>query len=236
MARILLIHGAAHGAWCWRDTLPALTALGHEVRAIDLPSHGDDPTPAGEVTLEDYGRAIIDTLDGPTVLVGHSMAGYAITQAAEMDPTHIAGLVYLCAYDPWPGLGLAQMRMEADEQPLLPAIRMAEDRLSFTFDPDMSSDLFYHDCPSETVAYALDNICPQSVAASNTPVDLTENSRALPRSYIICAKDRAIPPAFQCVMASRFDPTRVANLPSGHSPFFSMPDALARTIDTLVKA
>ncbi|WP_417211053.1 alpha/beta fold hydrolase [Antarctobacter sp.] len=236
MARILLIHGASHGAWCWRDTLPALAALGHEVRAIDLPSHGDDPTPVNEVTLEEYGRAILDALDGPTVLVGHSMGGYAITQAAEMDPTHIAGLVYLCAYDPWPGLGLSQMRMEAEEQPLLPAIRMAEDRRSFTFDPDMAPNLFYHDCPPEAVAFALDHICPQSAAASNTPIQLTENSRALPRSYIVCTKDRAIPPAFQRLMASRFDAARVTDLPSGHSPFFSMPDALARAIDTLVKA
>ncbi|WP_323770629.1 alpha/beta fold hydrolase [Antarctobacter sp.] len=236
MARILLIHGASHGAWCWRDTLPALAALGHEVRAIDLPSHGDDQTPVNEVTLEDYGRAILDALDGPTILVGHSMGGYAITLAAEMDPSNIAGLVYLCAYDPWPEMGLSQMRMEADEQPLLPAIRLAEDRLSFTFDPHMSADLFYHDCPPEAVAFALDHICPQSAAASATPVEITENSRALPRSYIVCAEDRAIPPAFQRVMASRFDPARVTELPSSHSPFFSMPDALARAIDTLVKA
>lgn len=236
MARILLIHGAAHGAWCWRDTIPALAALGHDVRAIDLPSHGDDPTPVNDVTLEDYGRAILDALDGPTVLVGHSMGGYSITQAAEMDPSNITGLVYLCAYDPWPGLGLAQMRMEADEQPLAPAIRLADDRRSFTFDPGLAPALFYHDCPPETVDYALARICPQSIAASIAPVELTENSGNLARSYIVCADDRAIPPAFQRVMASRFDPARVTELPSSHSPFFSMPDALARAIDTFVKA
>lgn len=235
MARILLVHGASHGAWCWRAMLPALTSLGHDVHAIDLPSHGDDPTPVNDVTLQGYGQAILDALDGSTVLVGHSMGGYAITQAVEMDPTQIAGLVYLCAYDPWPDLSLTQMRLEADEQPLLPAIRMAEDRRSFTFDAAMAPDLFYQDCSPEDVAYALDRICPQSAAASATPIPLTDNSRNLPRSYIVCTKDGAIPPAFQRVMASRFDPARVAELPSGHSPFFSMPDALARTIDTLVK-
>lgn len=240
MARILLIHGASHGAWCWRDTLPELTALGHEAWAIDLPSHGDDPTPAGEVTLQDYGQAILnalnDAVDEPTVLVGHSMGGYAITQAAEMDPSRIQGLIYLCAYDPWPGLGLSQMRMQADEQPLLPAIRMSQDRRSFTFDPDMAPDLFYHDCPADTVDFALDHIRPQSVAASTTAIALTDRSRMLPRSYIVCAQDRAIPPAFQRVMAARFDPARVTELPSSHSPFFSMPDALAHAIDTFVKA
>jgi pimeloyl-ACP methyl ester carboxylesterase len=236
MTRILLIHGAAHGAWAWRDTLPALTALGHDVQAIDLPSHGQDPTPVTEVTLEDYGRAILDALTGPTVLVGHSMGGYAITKAAEMDPTLISGLIYLCAYTPWSGLSLAKMRFQASEQPLLPAMRLAEDRKSFTFDPDMAPLLFYQDCPAEAVAYAQDHLCPQAVAPSSSAMELTDRSQSLPRSYIICAQDRAIPPDFQNDMAARFDPARVRTLDSGHSPFFSMPTALARMIDDLSKA
>jgi pimeloyl-ACP methyl ester carboxylesterase len=236
MARILLIHGAAHGAWCWRDTIPALTALGHEVQAIDLPAHGADTTPVNGVTLADYGQGILDAVQEPTVLVGHSMGGYAITQAAEMDPSRIAGLIYLCAYTPWPGLSLSKMRFEAAEQPLLPAIRLAQDKQSYTFDPDMGPDLFYHDCPPEAVAYALANLCPQALAPSNTPVELTDRSASLPRGYIVCAQDRAIPPAFQRDMAARFDPARVRTLDSGHSPFFSMPEALARVVDDLAKA
>ncbi|MGR3365166.1 MAG: alpha/beta fold hydrolase, partial [Maritimibacter harenae] len=62
MARFLLIHGSNHGAWCWRDTIPALEALGHEARAIDLPSHGDDPTPIAEVTLDGYADAVLEAL------------------------------------------------------------------------------------------------------------------------------------------------------------------------------
>ncbi len=236
MAEILLIHGAAHGAWCWRDTIPALRALGHQARAIDLPSHGDDPTPVNEVTLETYGQAIADALKGPAHVVGHSMGGYAITQAAELAPAQILSLTYLCAYDPWPGLSLAQMRMEAPDQPLLPAIRLSGDRRSFTIDPDMARDLFYHDCPPETVSFALERLCPQAVAASALPVNLTERSQSLPRNYILCTQDRTIPPAFQRRMADRFAPDRVAALDSSHSPFFSMPGQLARTIDSLVKA
>ena len=44
MARFLLIHGAGHGAWCWRAVLPLLRAMGHEAEALDLPSHGSDRT------------------------------------------------------------------------------------------------------------------------------------------------------------------------------------------------
>lgn len=235
MAKILLIHGAAHGAWCWRDTIPALAAFGHDATAIDLPGHGQDPTPIEDVTLDDYARAILDAIDGPTVLLGHSMGGYPITRAAEIDPANIAHLVFLCAYTPWPGLSLSQMRMQAEEQPLLPAIRLSEDRRSFSFDPDMAPDKFYNDCPPEAVADALRHLCPESIAASATPVTLTERSQAKPRSYITCARDQAIPPQFQRVMAQRFEPTRTREIDSSHSPFLSMPRTLAATIDSLLK-
>lgn len=235
MARFLLIHGAAHGAWCWRDAIPALGASGHEVRAIDLPSHGCDPTPLGGVTLDLYAEAILAALDGPAVVVGHSMGGYPITRAAEMDPTNIARLVYLCAYTPWPGLSLAQMRHEAETQPLLPAIRMAADRVSFTFDPVLAPEKFYHDCPPGTVDYALPRLTPQPVQPNSVPVTLTDRSQGLPRSYIVCASDGAIPPEFQRVMAARLNPEDVHELPCGHSPFFAMPERLARLLDTIAR-
>ena len=38
MAAFLLVHGSCHGAWCWRDVIPALDGLGHSARAVDLRS------------------------------------------------------------------------------------------------------------------------------------------------------------------------------------------------------
>ena len=81
MATFVLIHGAWHGGWCWRKVVPHLEAAGHTVIAPDLPSHGDDPTPAAEVTLDDYVRRvceILDAQDEPVVLVGHSMGGLLV--------------------------------------------------------------------------------------------------------------------------------------------------------------
>jgi pimeloyl-ACP methyl ester carboxylesterase len=235
MARFLLIHGAAHGAWCWHAVIPALDALGHAARAIDLPSHGDDPTPVATVTLDDYARAILDALDRPAILVGHSMAGYAITRAAEIDPTGIERLVFLCAYTPWDGLTLSQMRREAPSQPLLPAIRTDPSGAFFSFDPAMVPDLFYHDCALSDASFALERVCPQARAPSETVVALTDRSQRLPRSYIVCSEDRAIPPAFQRRMAARFAPGDVTELPTSHSPFLSAPEALAARLDAIAQ-
>jgi pimeloyl-ACP methyl ester carboxylesterase len=227
MSEFLLIHGSCHGAWCWHRVIPALTALGHTVRAIDLPGHGRDHTPLAEVTLDLYAEAILDALDRPTIVVGHSMAGYPITAAAEKDPTHISALVYLCAYAPVSGLSLADMRRAGPRQPLAPAIQVDATRTSFTFDPAQAGALFYHDCDAEGQSLAALCLCPQAILPQETPLHLTARSQSLPRHYIRCTEDRAIPPEYQEVMAKAVPPGHVSTLPASHSPFFSMPQALA---------
>lgn len=238
-SRFLLVHGSAHGAWCWRDLLPALAAFGHRAQAIDLPGHGGDATPPQEVTLDSYAETIAAacrTAGVPVVLVGHSMAGYPITAAAERAPDRIAKLVYLCAYTPWPGHSLAQMRMAAPRQPLLEAVEPAADGLSFSIRDDMAREVFYHDCPEETVDYARARLCAQPVAPQSVPITLTERSQSLPRHYIRCTRDRAIPPEFQETMSADWPAGRVHSIDSDHSPFFSQPRRLARILDHIAKA
>lgn len=234
MADILLIHGAAHGAWCWRDVLPPLRAAGHSAQAIDLPGHGADSTPLAEVTLETYVRAIEAALPGgPALVLGHSMAGFPITALAARRPERLAGLIYLCAYVPTPGLSLGQMRHEWPEQPLVEAIRRNDDGLSMQFDPAMIRDKFYHDCPEAAVDYARDHLCDQPLAPMQTPVDAA--APQVPRDYIVCAQDRAIPPGFQRQMCRDFPPDRRHELPVSHSPFFTCPEALAALIDQIAR-
>ncbi|WP_375258232.1 alpha/beta fold hydrolase [Citreimonas sp.] len=233
MARFLLVHGAAHGAWCWRDTIPALQALGHVARAIDLPGHGADTTPLGQVTLDRYADAVLDALDAPAVVVGHSMGGYPISVAAERAPDRIARLVYLCAYVPWSGLSLAEMRREAPTQPLVPAIRRNDDGVSMHFDPAMAPDLFYHDCTDASVAFALANLCDQPLAPMQTPAPLGNAYASVPRSYIVCEDDRAIPPALQHRMAADFAPEDRHSMNTSHSPFLSDPTALAALLNRI---
>jgi pimeloyl-ACP methyl ester carboxylesterase len=236
MADFLLIHGSAHGAWAWRDVIPRLRALGHEARAIDLPSHGQDPTPVAAVGLDTYRDAILSALGDRTVLVGHSMGGFPITAAAEAAPARVGALVYLCAYVPVAGKSLADMRGGSPRQPLAPAIRRSEDGLSLTFDPAMVRDLFYHDCAPEAVDYAMARLCPQPIAPQATPIPSIARAEALPRHYILCEDDRAIPPEFQATLCADFPAKRNHRLPTSHSPFFSAPDLLARLLDRIAES
>lgn len=230
MTRFLLIHGSCHGAWCWRDVVPYLNMGGHSARAIDLPSHGADRTPISEVTLDSYADAILDAIDDPVVLVGHSMAGYPISAAAEKAPEKIAKLVYLCAYAPVSGLSLAAMRRAGPRQPLLDAIIVAPDGLSFTIDPKKVGEKFYHDCPPGTLEFAQANLCAEPIKPQATPITLTERYQSVPRHYIRCTDDHTIPPEYQASMVSGWSATDVSEMACSHSPFFAAPAILARRL------
>lgn len=227
MPPFLLIHGSCHGAWCWRDVLPFFSETA-DARAIDLPGAGDDKTPVSQVTLELYAEAILDNINSPAVLVGHSMAGFPVSLVAERAPEKIARLVFVCAYAPVSGRSLADMRRAGPSQPLLDAIETAPDRQSFTFRPDMLEASLYHDCPPGTLDHARTRLTPQAIRPQETAMVLGENYARIPKRYIRCADDRAIPPDYQAMMSAGWA-DRV-DLPCSHSPFFAMPEALFRAI------
>ena len=218
MSDVLLIHGACLGAWTWDRVIPLLKSQGHTARAIDLP--GRD----GLTTLSEQTQAILDALTAPTILVGHSAGGYAITAAAQTGNPLIRGLIYLCAYVPRPGQSLAQMRRAGPSQPLAPAFRVSADRLTFRFDPTLAETLFFHDCPQPMAQ----KLCAESTAPMETALPDTARAQRLPRAYITCTQDRAIPPAYQEAMAQGI--TLRADLPCGHAPFLAMPGGLAACI------
>ena len=234
MSDILLVHGSCHGAWAWRDLVPELEALGHDPRAIDLPGAGADQTSLETITLDSYVDAICDALGSETVLVGHSMAGFPITAAAQRVPDRIKRLIYLCAYMPAPGKSLVDMRREAPHQPLLHAIERSADGLSFRTLPDQAAGVFYNDCSADQVAYAVPRLRPQPIAPQATPLADMDRATSLPRSYIRCTRDNTIPPEHQALMVADWRRADVHDLNSGHSPFLSAPARLAALIDRLI--
>ncbi|KAJ5835760.1 hypothetical protein N7447_001786 [Penicillium robsamsonii] len=55
-------------------------------------------------------------------------------------------------------------------------------------------------------------------------------------AYIVCEQDRALPPPFQELFASKMGgPENTYRLPSSHSPFLSMPDRLAEVLQQIAK-
>ncbi|MBX5466919.1 MAG: alpha/beta fold hydrolase [Firmicutes bacterium] len=239
MARFLLIHGAWHGAWCWEKVVPLLEAKGHRAWAIDLPGHGADPTPPGEVTLKAYtdriGAALAEW-GGPAILVGHSMGGVPIAQSAEQWPERVEALVYLTAFLLQDGQRMADVRPSAPGAPPPPYLEVSADGTFTRFRAEMARDLFYHRCAPEDAARAESRLGPQPSSIGQTPLRLTpERWGRVPRYYIQCLDDRAVPIALQRQMLEAVPCRRVFSLDADHSAFYSAPEALVAILDEVAK-
>lgn len=234
MADFLLIHGSCHGAWCWRDVIPALETLGHTARAIDLPGHGDERDPTS-VTLAETAQAIVAASRPDTIVVGHSWAGFPISAAAEIAPAALRGLIYLCAYVPNSGNSLIDMRKAGPRQTIGSAAIKNASGTSYTIDPAAAPRLFYQDCPAEAVAYALPRLCAQPILPQATPLELGDNWKNTPMAYIRCTEDQTIPPEYQAQMVADWPRNRVHEMHCSHSPFFADPKGLASLIGQIAK-
>ena len=95
---ILLVHGLAEHMDRYAHVIEALNGAGWTVTAVDLRGHGESEGKRGHVDrweqyLDDV-RAAAATIDGPVVLLGHSMGGLvALDLAIEGLPNGIDAMV-----------------------------------------------------------------------------------------------------------------------------------------------
>jgi len=199
--------------------------------AVDLPGHGDDKTSISEISLQSYADRVCRVLDAqsePVILVGHSMGGTVITQAAEYCPDKIKALIYLCAFVPRNGESHLQLAMQDKDSSVGQNLIMAEDKSYCTTREKAIKDARYGDCSDEDVTRAKSLLCPDPMIPLVTPVDITAvNYGRIPRVYIECLRDRALTPPFQKQMYGTQPFRRIISMNTSHSPFFSAPKELA---------
>jgi pimeloyl-ACP methyl ester carboxylesterase len=236
----LLVHGAWHGAWCWNKVVPEMQAKGQNVISIDLPGHGKDTTNADNITLNDYVQKVVSVakeLKGEVILVGHSMGGVVISQAAEYLGTgKVSKLVYLDAFLPKNGesvSGLARL-IEASLPPdstritIGKGLNVSASRKSSTFKPEVADILFYHDCSATDKAFAHKNLSRQSFAPLGTPVSLTDSVYGrIPKYYILCTESKDLD---KSILPTRVHCEKIFKIKSSHSPFFSKPEKLVKIL------
>jgi len=240
MSTYLLIHGAWHGGWCWRKVVPLLEARGHTVLAPDLPGHGEDKTPTATITLKSYVDRtcqIAEAQAEPVVLLGHSMGGVVITQAAENCSDKIASLVYVCAFLPRNGDSLMTWASQDKGSKVNPStlVPLADGVVGFK--PESTHEAFYENCPEEDEAFAKSRLVAQSTAVFGVPVVTTaERWGRIPRYYIECVRDRAITSGLQQEMQKHSPCRRTFSIETDHSPFFSAPEQLADVLMQIGKS
>jgi pimeloyl-ACP methyl ester carboxylesterase len=128
MATFVLVHGAWHGAWCWRRVARLLTRAGNDVFAPTLTGLCERAhllTPA--VDLDTHILDIVNELKWQelkeVVIVGHSYGGIVISGVAEKMEKAIASFVMLDAFMPENGQSLVDIWPVAMRDGLLAAER-----------------------------------------------------------------------------------------------------------------
>ncbi len=106
---LLFVHGAYAGAWCWDEFfLPYFAELGYDCCAVSLRGHGRS---AGAEALDLAGlddyvddvREAAKRLDGPPVVIGHSMGAVVAQRYVAAHPA--AGLVLVASVPPYGLMG-----------------------------------------------------------------------------------------------------------------------------------
>lgn len=234
----LLVHGAWHGGWVFAPLLQALVADGHTASAPDLPAHGDDRSPAAAARLERYVDAIVAALDAaaePVILVGHSFGGMVVAGAAGRRPDAVAAVVYLAAYLPAPGDSAATLVAGARSSRIERAMQPDPEAGTVTVAEVAARRLFYSDVPAAEARAALARLRPEPLTPLYERAGPMPGLARVPSGYLVCTRDRVLPPALQREMAARGGAV-TRELDSAHTPQLSMTPALAAALREMVSA
>jgi pimeloyl-ACP methyl ester carboxylesterase len=189
---------------------------------------GQDTTPLGTIGLSTWVDAVVALLQEspePVVLVGHSMGGMVITAAADALPAQVRVAVYVCAFLPLDGEMLLELATRPEGASTALQQVPTADGLALTVSPESARAAFYGLCPPAAREAAIARLTPQTLRAVIDPVRL-KHVVAVPRVYIECTADRAMPIQLQRFMAGRSPGIRVHTLDADHSPFLSRPAEL----------
>jgi pimeloyl-ACP methyl ester carboxylesterase len=219
---VVLVPGAWHGAWCFDRVAARLAATGVTSVALDNPSVARAPA----TLQDDVGTvvAVLDAIDEPVLLVGHSYGGAVVTEAG-VHP-NVAHVVYLAAFALDEGESVVTNELKGGENASLPEALRTEGDL-ITVDPARAVEFFYHDCEPAAAAAAVAKLQPMSAAAMGGTVTGVA-WRGTPSTYVVCTDDRAAPVALQRSSAARVGTT--VEMPTSHSPFLSRPDLVTELL------
>ena len=226
----VLVHSAWLGAWKWQQVAKTLETAGHTVITPDLAGHGSDKTPANDITMETYVNQLLAILDGQpekVILVGHSFNGITVSRVAELRPKKIERLVYLTAFLLPNGASFYDAVKGVPDSKAVEHFFLSEDQTEAFVKAEEMQNAFAPDIPAEAFNQAIAYIVPEPAAPLGYKLEVTDAVFGkIPKYYIECTDDRAIPISAQRSMYEG-KVEKVFTLNSSHTPNFSQPDKLA---------
>jgi pimeloyl-ACP methyl ester carboxylesterase len=231
---VVLVHGGYADSSCWNQTLSYLKGEGYTTICGANPLRGI-PTDAP------YIASLLDSIAGPVVLVGHSMGGTVITNAAA-GKSNVKALVYIAAFVPDVGETQGDLINKYPGSEVLPV----SVPVPYTkADGSIGTDLYLS--PDGQAAFCADisKGAFQLLQATQRPFDADSFIypttaaawHTIPVWGLVAGQDKAIPPAAERWMYSRAKARKVIEVPtSSHCAMLSHPQIVANLIDQAAKA
>ena len=234
---VILVHSAWLGGWQWKETISHLKNDQLKVIAPNLVGHGSDKTPPNEITMDDYVNQLIELIDAekkPVVLVGHSFNGITISRVAELRPKKVKKLIYLTAFLVPNGTSFFSAVNGVEGSKAVENFYLSEDKSYALVKEEAMHKAFAHDIPLENFLAAKPYIVPEPTAPLGYELQVSEeNFGQIPKYYIECTEDNAIPIEVQRAMY-KGKVKKHFSLMASHTPNFSKPDSLAYFLKKIV--
>ena len=232
MATFVLVHGAFHGGWCWRDVAARLRACGHEVFAPTLTGLGErSHLAAPAVGLSTHVRDVANVIEweelGDVVLVGHSYGGMVITGVADRLAHRLAALVYLDALVPGNGESALDLQTPERRESILEEVAANG---GWLWPPRTAA--FYGVCDAAKQAWVDARCTPQPFPTlfERLRLDGPPGATVARKLYVLCTDPPLAYMRRFYEMAAATAGWRAMELRTGHDAMVTEPEALARIL------
>jgi pimeloyl-ACP methyl ester carboxylesterase len=228
---VVLVHGAFADASSWNGVIERLQQQGCTVVAPANPLRGVAADSA-------YLASVVNQIDGPVLLVGHSYGGAVITNAATT-ATGVVGLVFVAAFAPDEGEQLGEVEASLKDSVLMTALvqrgyptgRGGETAPELLVDPARFREVFAADLPAERGAVMAATQRPVAAAAFSD-VSGPPAWKSLPSWAVVATADKAAGSDIVRSMAQRAG-ADIVEVEGSHVIMVSQPQAV---VDLIVKA
>jgi pimeloyl-ACP methyl ester carboxylesterase len=218
----------------WADVAALLETAGIEAVTVELPTIGEQSTGADFHADARAVRELLDRLEPPVLLCGHSYGGAVITEAASGPHPAVRELVYVTAAVPGTGDSMVSLMSTAaaqDTDAEEEGVTFRDDGLAI-LDREAARRALFNDCEPERAEDGLRRLRPMSLSGADQPVSDAAWTQ-LPSVYVRGSEDpmpEAVAPGF----LERT--TEIVELPTGHCPNWSRPDLVARLLADRVRS
>ena len=224
---IVLVHGAYADSSSWNGSVLALRDAGHPVVALANPLRSLDDD-------ADYVRSVLEGIDGPIVVAGHSYGGHVLSAAADGNP-NVTAIVYVASFQAEIGESLVDLVERVPGAQLGGAAVPAEYRtaagdtaVELTIDPARFGELFAGDVDPVVAAQMAITQRPLALAAFEAAATRAA-WKTIPHWVLAARQDLAIPLELARWMTERSG-GHLTEIDASHAVTVSQPAAVTEII------